>query len=314
MKKTILILLAAAGLFAACNNKLPDEMFVKHVLINQNGFHEYELNYVNTSIKDTVITVAVNGSSKLDRDVRISLAINPDTLDGYNWEKYRNDKSLYYEMLPEDCYSFEGSDIVIHAGTEYSNVPIRFYLDKIDKEKKFILPISIVSTSEYSIGDPKYSTILMNVILSNAYSGSYSLSGTIREVATGDFIDVRMTRTLRVVDPTTVSFYAGNTAENVSNRENYRIDMTVNQDSTLTFKAERPDIIEIKSDEPNLDPKNPRNKILVIRTVDSQNSHKFYVVTTFYTYYNYIDKTDPTDPIEMRWEGTIARTKTEFSK
>lgn len=103
--------------------------------------------------------------------VRVDLAVNPDTLDGYNWEKYRNDRSLYYEMLPETCYSFEGEGIVIRAGTEYSNVPIRFYLDKIDKEKNYILPISIVNVSEFSIGDPKYSTILMNVILSNEYSG-----------------------------------------------------------------------------------------------------------------------------------------------
>ena len=123
-----------------------------------------------------------------------------------------------------------------------------------------------------------------------------------------------MTRTLRVVDPSTVSLYAGNTSERVSNRENYRMNMTVNADSTLTFTPLHPDIIEINSDEPNLDPKNPRNKILVERTVDVQNSHKSYIVTTFYMYYNYIDKTDPTDPVEMRWEGTCSRTKTVFTK
>ena len=50
------------------------------------------------------------------------------------------------------------------------------------------------------------------------------------------------------------------------------------------------------------------------RTVDVQNSHKSYVVTTFYMYYNYIDRTDPADPVEMRWEGTCSRTKTVFSK
>lgn len=154
----------------------------------------------------------------------------------------------------------------------------------------------------------------MNVILSNEYSGTYSLSGTIREVSTGDYMDVRMSRTLRVVDPATVSFYAGNTAENAVNRENYRIDMTVNPDSTLTFTPEHPDLIEIISDEPSFDPKNPKNKILVERTVDSQNSHKSFVVTTFYAYYTYIDKTDPEDPIEMRWEGTLSRTKTVMTK
>ena len=314
MKRILLTLFVAIGMCTACDEGLPDEIFVKHVLINQNGFREYELNYVNTPIKDTSISVAVNGSSRLDRDVRVDLAVNPDTLDGYNWEKYRNDRSLYYEMLPETCYSFEGEGIVIRAGTEYSDVPIRFYLDKIDKEKNYILPISIVNVSEFSIGDPKYSTILMNVILSNEYSGTYSLSGTIREVSTGDYMDVRMSRTLRVVDPATVSFYAGNTAENAVNRENYRIDMTVNPDSTLTFTPEHPDLIEIISDEPSFDPKNPKNKILVERTVDSQNSHKSFVVTTFYAYYTYIDKTDPEDPIEMRWEGTLSRTKTVMTK
>lgn len=314
MKRILLTLFVAIGMCTACDEGLPDEIFVKHVLINQNGFREYELNYVNTPIKDTIISVAVNGSSRLDRDVRVDLAVNPDTLDGYNWEKYRNDRSLYYEMLPETCYSFEGEGIVIRAGTEYSDVPIRFYLDKIDKEKNYILPISIVNVSEFSIGDPKYSTILMNVILSNEYSGTYSLSGAIREVSTGDYMDVRMSRTLRVVDPATVSFYAGNTAENAVNRENYRIDMTVNPDSTLTFTPEHPDLIEIISDEPSFDPKNPKNKILVERTVDSQNSHKSFVVTTFYAYYTYIDKTDPEDPIEMRWEGTLSRTKTVMTK
>ena len=144
-------------------------------VLNQNGFREYDLNYVDANVRDTLITVAVNGSSKLDRDVRVDLAVNPDTLEGYNWEKYRNDRSLYYELLPEECYSFNGEGIIIKAGTEYTDVPISFNLDKIDKDKNFVLPISIVSTSEYRIGEPKYSTILMNVVLSNAYTGTYSL-------------------------------------------------------------------------------------------------------------------------------------------
>lgn len=315
MKRTILFLLAATALFTACeSNKLDDELFVKYVLINQNGFREYDLNYINASVRDTIITVAVNGSSTLDRDIKVDLAINPDTLEGYNWEKYRNDRSLYHELLPEDCYSFSGENIVIEAGTEYTDIPIRFNLDKIDKEKSYVLPISIVSVSEYAIAKPAYSTVLMHIVLSNAYSGNYSLSGTVREVATGDFIDVRMSRTLRIVDPKTVSLYAGNTSERVANREKYRISMTVNADSTLTFTASDPEIIELKSDAPDLDPKNPRNKISVERTIDVQNSHKSYVVTTFYMYYNYIDKSDPTDPIEMRWEGSCSRTKIHFSK
>ena len=139
MKKAIIFLLAATAFFTACNNnQLDDELFIKHVLINQNGFREYDLNYVDANVRDTLITVAVNGSSKLDRDVRVDLAVNPDTLEGYNWEKYRNDRSLYYELLPEECYSFSGEGIIIKAGTEYTDVPISFNLDKIDKDKNFV--------------------------------------------------------------------------------------------------------------------------------------------------------------------------------
>ncbi|MEG0807312.1 MAG: DUF4361 domain-containing protein [Alistipes sp.] len=314
MKKIILFLLATLVLFCACDNKLEDELFTKHVLINQNGFREYNLNYVNTSVKDTVITVAINGSSRLDRDITVNLAINPDTLAGYNWEKYRNDRSRYYELLPEECYSFVGEGILIKAGTEYTNVPIQFYLDKIDKEKNYVLPISIISTSEYQVGAPQYSTVLMNIVLSNDYTGTYALSGRVQEIETGDFMDVRMTRTLRVVDPVTVSLFASNTSERVSNREDYRINMMVNPDSTLTITALHPDLIELTCDTPNLDPKNPRNKIQIARTIDVQNSHKVYVVTTFYMFYKYVDKTDPTTPIEIRWEGTCSRSKTIFTK
>lgn len=65
MKKAIIFLLAATAFFTACNNnQLDDELFIKHVLINQNGFREYDLNYVDANVRDTLITVAVNGSSK----------------------------------------------------------------------------------------------------------------------------------------------------------------------------------------------------------------------------------------------------------
>ena len=125
MKRTIIFLLAVAASCVACDNNLEDELFVKHVLINQNGFREYDLNYVDAAVRDTIITVAVNGSSKLDRDIVVDLAVNPDTLAGYNWERYRNDRSLYYELLPEECYSFDGEGIVIKAGTAISPTSAR---------------------------------------------------------------------------------------------------------------------------------------------------------------------------------------------
>lgn len=311
----ITLLFAISATLSGCEkDKLPEEIFHKQILLNQNGFKEYELNYVGTNERDTMITVAVSGSSKLQKDVVVDLQIDTDTLRGYNWEKYRNNESLYYELLPEDCYQIEGNSIRIHAGTEYTSVPIRFFLDRIDKSKRYILPISIASATEFPVAEPNYSTILMCISLANEFSGSYSLSGRQTEVASGDFIDVKMTRTLRVESPQSISLYAGNVSEVSPTRENYRIEVIVNADSTLTYRAARPDLIEIKADAPELDIKNPRNRITVEKTIDSQNSHKAYVVTTLYMQYNYIDKSNPQDPEENRWEGSCTRTRIVFNK
>ncbi len=311
MKKTILILLCLAGLFVACEDNFRGEMFEKKILINQNGFQEYDLNYIDNEYKDTTIAVAASGTATLDRDVVVTLAVNADTLDGYNWERYRNDKSLYFELLPEHMYSFEKEGIVIKAGTEYTTVPIRFYLDRFEKDKKYILPISIVSVSEYTVAAPEYSTILMNVVLANDYSGTYSLSGQTSEPSTGDYVDVRMTRTLRAEGPDQISLYASNIAENSVTREDFRIMMTVNADSTLTYSVYSGDApFSITPAEPNLDLENPVNRYTVRRIEDSQNSHKHYVTTTFYMNYDYVDNTDPENPATYRWAGTASRTET----
>lgn len=315
MKKILITIIALSGLLVACEDALVrGELFEKKVLINQNGFREYELNYfkAQNSTVDTTFCVAVSGTTDSDKDVTVTLDINADTLAGYNWDKFRNDKSRYYELLPEECYTMQTEGITIKAGDEYAEVPVTFHLDKFDKSKNYVLPVSIVSASEYTLAGSKFCTILMNAVLSNEYSGSFSLSGRIKEVEINESIDIRMTRTLRAEEKNSISLYAGNIAENKSNREDYRIMVTVNPDSSLSVTAVNPDKIEIKSvDTPNLDIENPVNKLTVRKRTDAQNSHKVYVTTTFSLFYNYIDKTNPDDPIEMRWEGSANRTKTE---
>lgn len=314
MKKILLISIPfiAVCIFTACDDSLKGELFEKKVLINQNGFREYSLDFVGTSEQDTMFTVAVSGSEKTDRDIVVTLTVNADTLAGYNWERFRNDESQYYELLPPDMYSFQTDNIVIKAGTEYTSVPVTFYLDKFDREAKYVLPVSIAAVSEYTVAEPQYSTILMNTVLSNEYSGSFSLSGTITEVETGDRLDIQTTRTLRAESENSVSLYAGNIAENATARENYRIMMTVNDDNTLSFEPVHPEIIELTADEPAHieDPESFVNMVSVTRQVDAQNSRRVFVTTTFHMSYNYIDKTEPDTPIEYRWSGMASRSET----
>jgi len=310
MKTIKYYILAILGLFAAfsCNPDLPDELFRKTVLLNQNGFLEYDLPFLESSIQDTTIAVAVNGTSKLNRDVCAKLDVDADTLKGYNWDQFRNDESLYYELLPEECYEFTRDFITIKAGTEFTTVPIRFYLDKFDRSKNYVLPIRIVEATEYPIAERNYSTILMSLVLSNSYSGKYGMTGTLQEQGGDGALDVQMTRTLRALDYNTISLLASNTSEKSANREAMRMTMKVNADSTLTFTPTSP-TLTLKPSAVNMDEKNPCNRYFVKTTTDAQNSHKKYVVTTFHVKYQYIDSSNPNNTVTANWTGTISRTK-----
>lgn len=308
MKKIFLALCALAAL-AACTQSLNQEIFTKKVYLVQNGFQELELNFTENSIVDTTISVAVSGTVLTSEDVAVTMKVNADTLAGYNWDRFRNDRSMYYELLPEDCYTFKKEGIVIKAGEPLATIPITFNLILIDKDKKYVLPLEIATTSVYELAEPRYRTVLINVICANEYSGAYSLSGRIIEVSANDQTDIRMTRTLRAEGKSIVSLFAGSTAENMDNREDYRMLLKVNADSTLTLRASHPDKISIKADEPNLDIESPVNRIRVVETFDTQNSHRKFVTTYYYLRYNFTDYTLP-DPVEMRWEGQASRTRT----
>ena len=312
--KNIIALFVPAALFVACNyNVLPDELFRKTVLLNQNGFQEYDLPFVGASIKDTTLSIAVNGSSTLDRDVKARIEVYPDTLAGYNWEQFRSDESLYYTLLPEECYEFSKDFVTIKAGDEYTTFPIRFYLDEFDRTKHYILPLRIAETTEYPIADSQYSTVLMSLVLSNAISGTYSVVGSLQEQGGDGSLDVQMSTTLKAVDNDVVSMYASNTSEKFSGRENMLMYMQVNADSTLTFTSASP-TLTLKPAKSVMDEKTPCNRYFVKTSTDVQNSHKKYVLTTFYVKYQYVDASNPDSPVTANWTATISRTKVVMTK
>lgn len=314
MKRIIFTLLISAAAFVACDNGLPDEMFEKKVVITQNGFLKYPLDYTNAanSISDTIISLAVSGTSRLSRDVTVNLKIDTDTLRGYNWEKFRSNEALYYEELPSNCYEMELTGFVIKAGSEYANVPIRFFLDNFDKEKNYILPIAIESVSEYVIGDADYSKVLMNTKLQNEHSGTYNLSAKAREENDSELLDVKLVRELSVYNRNTCYFYAGNIAENNPNRDTYKVYMEILSDSTLVFTPDNPNMV-MQADTPDLDIENPKNRVSRSVTRDVNNKRRYTIVTTFYINYWYTDLSIPDEPVKVRMDGTMMRTKVIYN-
>ena len=107
MKYRLLFLYILGMTVAACNNDLPDELFVKRVVIAENGFQDLRVEYPEDGTVNTQITISISGTSVLSKDVEAQVKVCPDTLDDYNYERFVQDTMLYYTLLPEDCYTLE---------------------------------------------------------------------------------------------------------------------------------------------------------------------------------------------------------------
>jgi hypothetical protein len=146
--------------------------------------------------------------------------------------------------------------------------------------EKYILPLSIASTSEYIPSPNKhYKKTLMRIIPFNYFSGTYSAGAaniTLDDDATPITKD---TREMRVVNDSTVFFYAGLCEEDARDRATYKVLAKFNADNSITFSADSAQIEftagpECKwSIEEKMDALQP---YLIIRTVtmDLQYSYK----------------------------------------
>lgn len=211
--------------FYACNDEWENEQYEKYVSFTKSGF---TYTYLNYNAEGGVVTyrmpIEVSGSTVNDRNVHVTIGVDPDTLAAMNKARYFTREDLFYRLLEPRHYDFETMEVTIPAGKDIAYVDIDFKIDGLDLVEKYILPLNIVETSEYTPSPKKwYRRALMYIVPFNDYSGIYSATGgTITEV--GDKTPTSVdTREMRVVDQNTVFFYAGLTEENARNRALYKV-------------------------------------------------------------------------------------------
>lgn len=66
---------------------LEDELFQKNSYIVHNGWQDYALEVAEDNTTILPIYFGVNGTSANDKDICLTMEIDPDTLQKYNWEK-----------------------------------------------------------------------------------------------------------------------------------------------------------------------------------------------------------------------------------
>ena len=76
--------------FSSCVDELDDELFTKFTNLKLSGWQETSLNIEEDNTAILPLYFGINGTSGNDKDIQIKVGFDADTLDAYNWEKYKN--------------------------------------------------------------------------------------------------------------------------------------------------------------------------------------------------------------------------------
>lgn len=252
MKKSYIkfLLLPFVLLSGACNDEWKDEQY-EHFVSFKAPLSNEGVSNIYVRYRDDEKTVfqqplIVSGSTAIERDLNVQIAVDPDTLDVLNYERFQSREDFYYRVLGSEHYTFP-STVNIKSGESTALMAIDFSLKDIDMTEKWVLPLTIVDdqSGQYQPHPRKhYRKALLRINPFNDYSGTYS--GTALKIAMQGYENetpiVKSEIRSYVVDENTIFFYAGNIDEERQDRRNYKIYATFNDMGGVTFSSDNPEI------------------------------------------------------------------------
>lgn len=305
-----LIILVATTLCSSCNNEWEDEQYESYISFKapvnaDTGVTDIYVRYKEDGKVTYRLPIIVSGSNTNQKDMDIHVAIDLDTLETLNRERFSTREELWYEALERN--KFEFPEIVhISAGSNVALLNIDFKLNDLNMVNKWILPLTIVDNTSYNYqSHPRknYAKALLKVIPFNDYSGSYST--TTMEVyiknQDGSFDKKPLTtntRTAYVVDENTIFFYAGLMGEELDQRETYKIYMHFDEENmTVDITAPHKEEIYFKN---NVIP-----NYSVAEIMDSTRPYLMHRYVSFTIDYDFADVTSAPEPIYYKVQGTM---------
>lgn len=226
----LIILCSALFIFTGCNDEWEDELYTRMVSlkapINRDDVSVIYLRYnPDNEVVTYKLPVIVSGSQTNNVDYNVKVAVDNDTLNALNIDKYTERSDLYYKQLPESFYELPSQTCHIPKGSDIGYFNIDFSFSGIDLVDKWVLPLTIIPDASYTMNTYKgRQKALLWVMPFNDYSGVYNAGSMY--VYFGDNTTKYMTastRETRVVDENTIFFYAGITEELAENRGDFKI-------------------------------------------------------------------------------------------
>lgn len=305
-----LIILVATALCSSCNNEWEDEQYESYISFKapvnaDTGVTDVYVRYKEDGKVTYRLPVIVSGSNTNQKDMDIHVAVDLDTLNTLNRERFSTREELWYEALEENKFEFP-EVIHIPAGSNVALLDVDFKLNNLNMVNKWVLPLTIVDNASYNYqSHPRknYAKALLKIIPFNDYSGSYST--TTMEVyiknQDGSFDKKPLTtntRTAYVVDDNTIFFYAGLMGEELEQRETYKICMHFDEENmTVDITAPHKEEIYFKN--------NAIPNYSVAEIMDSTRPYLMHRYVSFTIDYDFADVTSAPEPIYYKVQGTM---------
>lgn len=238
------VLLALA--LVSCSDDVDYELFTKYTYLLNNGWQEnikMEINDDNTVTLP--VYFGVNGTTGNDKDITVKIAVDPDTLKDYNFDKYKNDTTAYYTMLPENCFSFDKDSYVLPKGKLSTQATCTINLETLKSTasifNEYVLPLKIASSEGEPTGPSRYSKALFFINLSNVYSGTYSGTGKLQQIGTSYTSDAGG-KQLYAISRDECYIYLGNADRSTTDNKKFIARLHFNEDGSIDVSAISPDI------------------------------------------------------------------------
>lgn len=147
------------------------------------------------------IPINYSGPNTNDRDIELTLEIDPVMIDEYNIE---NNKA--YQLLDPSFYTMESMTVTIPKGQSRVEIPVTIFPELFDLSINYVLPLRIVSSSSGVISK-NFGAALFGTVVKNKFDGVYDVTGSMVD-ALGTFIGYYPTVVeLRTVDGVTCNRY-----------------------------------------------------------------------------------------------------------
>ncbi len=247
MKSKLTYLLAVIMIlpFIACEEDLMNEEHYKKIIYlksGDNNIFDYP-HMMNDSVTTGYITVGSGGSMPLTDDLLVTLEMDYEALETYNYRNYGDEVQKYAQLLPPERFVFPSFNAYIKAGEPSATtfIPVEIDANGLSPDTTYMLPVKIKSTAGVEINEDKnfllYRIQLVNKF-SSATSRTYKMKGT--KMPDGAFVsNITTNKTLLPLAHNQVRLFPENLTSSTTlvGIHNTAIVLVINDDNSVRVKS-----------------------------------------------------------------------------